>query len=125
MLGVLADDAHDTLAAHHLALRTNLFDRSPDLHCLSLAKNPSQNGPCLIPSSIRFRKQNRHGRLRTTGPSSVMATECSKWAESFRSFVTAVHPSASTSTSCVPALTIGSIASTNPGFSRKPLPGLP
>src|SRR5262249_47675300 len=32
VLGVLADDAHDALPAHHLALRTDLFDRSPDFH---------------------------------------------------------------------------------------------
>src|SRR5262249_32630375 len=125
MLGVLADDAHDALAAHHLALRTDFFDRSPDLHWRIPLKMSLQNGPCLIPSEFRFRKRNRHGRLRTTGPSSVMATECSKWAESLRSLVTAVHPSASTSTSWVPALTIGSMASTSPGFNRNPLPGLP
>src|SRR5262249_17354789 len=44
-----------------------------------------------------------HARLSTKGPSSVMATECSKWAESLRSFVTAVHLSSRISTSLVPA----------------------
>src|SRR6185312_5349489 len=48
MLGVLADDAHHTLAAHHLALRTDLFDRSLDFHW----KNPSAKRT--VPYTFRF-----------------------------------------------------------------------
>src|SRR5437773_861666 len=40
-----------------------------------------------------------YARLSTSGPFSVTATECSKWADRLLSLVTAVHLSASTSTS--------------------------
>src|SRR5579862_25207 len=59
-----------------------------------------------------------HGRVRTHGPFSVTATQCSKCAETEPSLVTAVHLSDKTRISGPPAFTIGSIASTMPSFSR-------
>src|SRR4051794_17241492 len=61
----------------------------------------------------------------TRAPRSVTATENSKCADSEPSAVRAVHPSASTRTSGLPALTIGSIARTIPVLSFIPLPGSP
>src|SRR5919106_3754182 len=52
------------------------------------------------------------GRVRTSGPLSVTATVCSKWADSDRSLVTTVQPSSRVSVSAAPALTMGSMAST-------------
>src|SRR6476646_9797506 len=63
--------------------------------------------------------------VRIHGPSAVTATVCSKWADRLPSFVTAVQPSASTFTDALPALTIGSIASTMPSACRGPRPGSP
>src|SRR6185503_7287960 len=65
--------------------------------------------------------QLHQGRDRTIGPLSVMATECSKWAERLPSLVTAVQPSSLTTTSAVPALIMGSMATTNPAERRRPL----
>src|SRR5271168_2525901 len=65
------------------------------------------------------------GRVRIHGPSEVTATVCSKCADGRLSCVTAVHLSSSTSTSHIPAFTIGSMASTMPGSSRGPRPGCP
>ncbi len=63
-------------------------------------------------------------RVNTSGPSSVTAIECSKWAESFPSAVTTLHWSSSTRVSAVPTLTIGSTAKTIPRFNVGPgLPG--
>src|SRR6185369_12533937 len=59
-----------------------------------------------------------YGRVRTHGPFSVTATQCSKCAEQDPSLVTAVHLSLRTFDSGPPALTIGSIASTMPSLSR-------
>ena len=67
--------------------------------------------------ALRSQTSN-HGRVKTHGPLSVTATICSKWAEYDPSFATAVHLSDSTFVSGLPALTIGSIANTIPGFSR-------
>src|SRR3954463_9521014 len=52
--------------------------------------------------------------VRIHGSPAVTATVCSKCAARLPSFVTAVQPSASTLTAALPALTIGSIASTMP-----------
>src|SRR5215212_2400363 len=62
---------------------------------------------------------------KTRAPDEVTATENSKWADREPSTVRAVQPSASIRTPALPALTIGSIASTSPGRSFGPLPGLP
>jgi hypothetical protein len=48
----------------------------------------------------------------------VIATQCSKWAEYDPSFETAVQRSFETFDSGRPAFTIGSMASTMPGFNR-------
>ena len=53
----------------------------------------------------------------------MTATEYSKCADSEPSRVRAVQPSASSLTPACPALTIGSIARTNPGLSFGPRPG--
>ena len=54
----------------------------------------------------------------------MIATVCSKWAAKLPSAVTTVHRSSSTRTSQAPIVTIGSIASTMPAFSRGPAPGV-
>src|SRR5262245_7249991 len=64
-------------------------------------------------------------RVSTSGLSSVTAIVCSKCAERLPSAVITVQPSSSTSVSAVPTLTIDSIASTCPTFSRIPRPGGP
>src|SRR6185436_1946061 len=66
----------------------------------------------------QFDHLSTHGLVSTHGPSAVMATVCSKCAEYFPSSVTAVHLSGRTRLPALPALTIGSIASTMPSFSR-------
>src|SRR3990170_865909 len=66
----------------------------------------------------------RH-RVSMSGPFSVMATVCSKWAARLPSSVTAVHRSGRIRTSQPPIVTIGSMASTIPGFSRGPRPASP
>jgi len=50
--------------------------------------------------------------VNTSGPSSVIAMVCSKWALGCPSTVTTVQPSAKTFVWCVPMLIIGSIANT-------------
>ncbi len=61
-----------------------------------------------------------YNRVKISGPLSVIATVCSKWAERLPSCVTAVHPSSNIFTPETPALIIGSIASVIPGLSRGP-----
>src|SRR5262249_867346 len=61
----------------------------------------------------------------TSGPDSVIAMVCSKWAAKLPSFVTAVQPSSRIRTSQLPIVTIGSSASTMPGRSCGPRPGSP
>jgi hypothetical protein len=56
-----------------------------------------------------------YSTVRTSGPSSVIATVCSKWQESLPSSVTTVQPSSSMRVFQVPTFTIGSIARTRPG----------
>src|SRR6185369_18101376 len=63
-----------------------------------------------------------HIRVSISGPLSVMATVCSKWADNPPSHVTTVQLSSRTLTSCDFSLIIGSIASTIPGLSLTPLP---
>ena len=62
-------------------------------------------------------------RVRTSGPSSVTATVCSVWAAHAPSAVRTLQPSSSTTVSSVPALTMGSMASTLPDRRRGPVPG--
>src|SRR5262245_4584173 len=64
-------------------------------------------------------------RVRTSGPSSVMAMVSSKWAAMLPSTVTAVQPSSSTCTSQEPRVTMGSIASTMLALSAGPRPASP
>src|SRR5574337_1773965 len=63
--------------------------------------------------------------VRTSTPSSVSATVCSKCAERELSHVTAVQRSSRIITSGPPALAIGSMARTNPGLSIGPWAGGP
>src|SRR5215471_5710614 len=107
---VLADHAHDASPANDLALVANLFDRCSDLH---------------IRAPITRNTTGLYSLESTIGPSSVMATECSKWAERLPSLVTAVQPSSFMTTSGPPAFTMGSIATTSPAESRRPLPASP
>ena len=72
-----------------------------------------------------LRRRSSRPATARTGPFSVMATECSKWAERLPSFVTAVQPSSSMTTSGSPALIMGSMATTSPADSRPPLPRVP
>ena len=59
------------------------------------------------------------------GPSSVTATVCSQCAAREPSLVTTVHSSSSTRVLTVPSVSIGSIASTEPGANSGPRPGTP
>ena len=61
----------------------------------------------------------------TRGPFSVIATVCSKWADSEPSTVEIVQPSSCRITSGLPAVIIGSIAMVIPSASRGPRPGWP
>ena len=63
--------------------------------------------------------------MKISRPVSVMPIECSNWAESERSRVTAVQPSSSTFTSARPMLIIGSTVKIMPGLSSGPVPGRP
>src|SRR3982751_4246800 len=65
----------------------------------------------------------RHVRI--SGPSRVIRTVCSKWADGIPSAVHTVQPSSSSLTAAVPELIIGSIASVMPAFRRGPLPRRP
>src|SRR5437870_11644832 len=65
----------------------------------------------------------RHVRI--SGPSLVIRTVCSKWAERVPSAVRTVQPSSSNRTSELPLLIIGSIASVMPAFNFGPLPRWP
>src|SRR6266545_4697957 len=103
-----ADDAHHALPPDHLALGTDLLDRRSYLHRAYLQATA---GGC--DASCAGLPGVDCGRLSTHGPSSVMAMVCSKCADSLRSLVTAVHLSSRTSTSWVPAFTIGSMAITS------------
>src|SRR5690606_25437279 len=63
--------------------------------------------------------------VRTRGPSSVMATVCSKCAESLPSIVTTVHLSLSVFVSGLPSVIIGSMAMVIPTRSCGPRLGEP
>jgi hypothetical protein len=63
--------------------------------------------------------------VRTTAPSVVTATVCSKCALKLPSSVTAVQPSLSTCTPGLPEFTMGSMQSTMPSRSFKPCPRRP
>src|SRR3954463_12674373 len=63
--------------------------------------------------------------VRIRGPSSVTATVCSQCAAREPSAVTTVHSSSSTTVLVVPRVSIGSIASTEPGARYGPRPGAP
>src|SRR5215204_3428101 len=64
-----------------------------------------------------------HRAVSTSCPSSLTAIVCSKWADRDPSSVTTVQPSGRSLVSQPPALTIGSTATTSPGFSTGPRPG--
>src|SRR5437763_14678077 len=64
------------------------------------------------------------GTVSTSGPSSVTAIVCSKWADRRPSPVTTLQPSPSSRVPAPPALTMGSTAKTLPDLSLGPgLPG--
>ena len=63
--------------------------------------------------------------VKISQPVSVMPIECSNWADSERSRVTAVQPSSSSFTSARPMLIIGSTVKNMPGRSSGPVPGRP
>src|ERR1700724_358499 len=65
----------------------------------------------------------RHVRI--SGPSFVIRTVCSKWADLVPSAVRTVQPSSSRRTSGPPILIIGSMASVIPAFNFGPLPRRP
>src|SRR5438309_9890437 len=65
----------------------------------------------------------RHVRI--SGPSLVIRTVCSKWADRVPSAVRTVHPSSSSRTSALPMLIIGPIPSVIPDLSLGPLPRRP
>src|ERR1035437_3219001 len=71
---------------------------------------------------IRGRPRRPRPNPRTTGPSAVATTVCSKCADAFPSTVLTVHPSEATRTSAVPRFSIGSIARVIPSriVSRRP-----
>src|SRR5579872_570743 len=102
MLRIHADHSHHAFAVDDLALVAHLFDGCSNLHNLVLVPQPALH----------------HGRVKTHGPLSVTATQCSKCAEYDPSFVTAVHLSGFTFISGRPRFTIGSIARTMPSRKR-------
>src|SRR5690606_22260847 len=61
-----------------------------------------------------------HCSVRIKGPSSVMATVCSYWADRLPSTVRAVQPSSSILTRSSPVFNIGSMVITIPGFRGTP-----
>src|SRR5437879_7099424 len=65
----------------------------------------------------------RHVRI--SGPSLVIRTVCSKWADRVPSAVRTVQPSSRSRTSALPMLIIGSIASVITDFNFGPLPRRP
>jgi hypothetical protein len=66
-----------------------------------------------------FCDARRGYEVSTETPCSVIATVCSKWAAGRPSAVSMVQPSGITRSAVEPSATIGSIASTRPGFSSK------
>src|SRR2546428_14126978 len=65
----------------------------------------------------------RHVRI--SGPSLVIRTVCSKWADRVPSAVRTVQPSSSKRPSALPMLIIGSTARDMPDFHFRPLPPRP
>src|SRR5271170_5555963 len=63
--------------------------------------------------------------VKISASASVTSTVCSKCALGALSAETTVHPSPNITTSLVPALIIGSIASVIPGFNFGPSPARP
>src|SRR5689334_342445 len=76
-------------------------------------------------TSGRADRSRRYARVRTRGPSAVIATVCSKCAAKLPSAVTTVHLSGSVFVAGSPAVIIGSIASVIPSRSRGPRFGEP
>jgi len=79
MLGDVTDYTDNTLTLDDLAFVTNFFHRCSNFHLSLLTRV--------------------YKRVKITGPESVMATVCSKCAESPPSQVKTVHPSSKTLTS--------------------------
>ena len=86
-----------------------------------------QGRPCSASrTSRRFSSVRRPAHaVRISGPSSVMATVCSKCADTLASAETTVQPSASVFVFPVPRFTIGSMAITVPTLRRMPVSALP
>src|ERR1700730_11473156 len=74
---------------------------------------------------VRLFGQHAYYTVRIRGPSSVTATVCSQCAARDPSAVTTVHSSSSTAVFVVPRVSIGSIASTEPGARWAPGRGAP
>ncbi len=85
---ILANDSDYPLATNDLTLAAYLLYRCPYFH-LFLSLNLNQFFFDAFPVAA----------LKMTGPSAVIATVCSKWADKLPSSVTAVHPSSKVFTS--------------------------
>src|SRR5215217_1002134 len=89
-------------------------------------ENSDSYQPTVTSSHFTRRPARLHApRVSTSAPPSVMRMVCSKWADNFRSAVTAVQSSSRISTSWVPWLTMGSTARTIPARSFIPAPACP
>ena len=91
---ILANDSNSSLTTNNLTLAAYLLYRCPYFHLL----------PLIVAASIIISLSlNAYAFpfvvLKMTGPSSVIATVCSKWADKLPSFVTVVHPSSRVFTS--------------------------
>src|SRR5688500_2007784 len=81
---------------------------------------------CVRPAGLASRPDAFQAtRVRMSGPPSVIATVCSKCADSEPSIVTIVQASCRVRTSAPPTFTIGSMAITSPGSSSSPRPSTP
>src|SRR6266852_3328306 len=116
----IADQQADEIAVQPICdVRSHL--RSPvELHAIERARELLDNRPGYLRAGTGTSRA-----VRIHGSPAVTATVCSKCADRLLSRVTAVHPSLSTFTAALPALTIGSMASTMPSVSRGPRPGSP
>src|SRR5678810_711196 len=95
-----------------------IYDAADKLRIIASAFGRGQTTAC----SIGVLDETR---VKTSGPSSVIAIVCSAWALGLPSMVTTVQPSPRTLVKCVPWLTIGSTANTYPALIFGPSPGRP
>src|SRR5919109_3051425 len=120
---VAADDQHLAVPLDHAAAVTHRLDGRSNFHLRTL-RQPRQSSATPRRSIVADAAQESPS-VSTSGPLSVTATVCSKWAEREPSSVEIDQRSSAIQTSGLPALIIGSMASVMPGASSGPRPGSP